>query len=121
MEDIKHYIGSIAVIIEAVGVLTIVVGVAIAFIKYLLPREGVKPRSYIRLRQDLGKGILLGLEILVAADIISTVVTEPTMDKVLTLAVIVLIRTFLSLSLEVELDGKFPWQKSKTEKGENAL
>jgi uncharacterized membrane protein len=121
MEDIKHYIGSIAVIIEAVGVLTIVVGVVIAFTKYLFPGKDIKPRSFLRLRQDLGKGILLGLEILVAADIISTVVTEPTMDKVLTLAVIVLIRTFLSLSLEVELDGKFPWQKSKTENGKHAL
>ncbi|MGZ3894734.1 MAG: DUF1622 domain-containing protein [Bacteroidia bacterium] len=65
---------------------------------------------YTSLRQELGKGILLGLEILVAGDIIATVVTEPTMNRVLTLAVIVLIRTFLSLSIEVEIKGKFPWQ-----------
>ena len=57
-----------------------------------------------------GKGILLGLEILVAGDIIATVVTEPTMERVLILAVIVLIRTFLSLSIEVEIEGKFPWK-----------
>jgi uncharacterized membrane protein len=72
----------------------------------------MKPRSYKFLRQELGKAILLGLEILVAGDIIGTVVTEPTMGRVLVLAVIVLIRTFLSLSLEVELEGRFPWQQS---------
>ena len=71
-------------------------------------RQGTVPRSYKILRQELGKGILLGLEILVAGDIIGTVVTEPTMDRVLSLAIIVLIRTFLSLSLEVEIEGKFP-------------
>ncbi|MEX2591344.1 MAG: DUF1622 domain-containing protein [Anditalea sp.] len=113
MENIKDYINSIAVIMEAVGVITIVSGMAMALIKFIFTSQGIKSRSYKLLRKELGKGILLGLEILVAADIIATVVTEPTMDKVLTLAVIVLIRTFLSLSLEVELDGKFPWQKQK--------
>jgi uncharacterized membrane protein len=55
---------------------------------------------------------LLGLEILVAGDIIATVVTEPTMDRVLALGVIVLIRTCLSLSIQVEIEGRFPWQKA---------
>lgn len=81
--------------------------------KFIFSLQGSVPRSYKILRQELGKGILLGLEILVAGDIIGTVVTEPTMDRVLSLGVIVLIRTFLSLSLEVEIEGKFPWQKSK--------
>ncbi|RZA00230.1 MAG: DUF1622 domain-containing protein, partial [Proteobacteria bacterium] len=57
--------------------------------------------------------ILLGLEILVAADIISTVVTQPTLNNVLILGIIVLIRTFLSVSLQVELEGKFPWAPDK--------
>lgn len=114
MEDLKTYIGGVAVVMEAVGVLVIVIGMATAFAKFIFPGLGNKFRSYKILREELGKSILLGLEILVAADIIATVVTKPTMDSVLTLAVIVLIRTFLSISLEVELDGKFPWQRSKT-------
>jgi uncharacterized membrane protein len=60
----------------------------------------------------LGKTILLGLEILVATDIIHTVITDPELNQVFALGLIVLIRTFLSLSLQVELEGKFPWQKS---------
>jgi uncharacterized membrane protein len=114
MLETKYYIELIARIIEVVGVLTIALGSGIALIKYMLPAIRGKECSYKVLRQDLGKSILLGLEILVAADIIATVVTEPTMERVLTLGVIVLIRTFLSISLQVELEGKFPWQtKSK--------
>jgi len=111
MYNIRIYIGYIARTIEATGVLTIVIGLIIAFVQFLFNKQEVIPRSYKILRQSLGKSILLGLEILVAGDIIATVVTEPTMERVLILGVIVLIRTFLSLSLEVELEGKFPWQK----------
>ena len=62
-------------------------------------------------RQRLGRGILLGLEFLVAADIIHTVAVELTLKTVGVLAIIVLIRTFLSFTLEVELTGRWPWQK----------
>ena len=110
MEDIKLYIGYTARIIEAIGVATIVIGVLISLLKFIFTLQNVKPRSYKLLRQQLGKGILLGLEIMVAGDIIATVVTEPTMERVLILAVIVLIRTFLSLSIEVEMEGKLPWK-----------
>lgn len=113
MENMRLYIEYIAQIIEVIGVLIISFGTAIAFTRFFLPVWQSKGRSYKQLRQDLGKAILLGLEILVAADIIATVVTEPTMQKVLTLGLIVLIRTFLSLSLQVELEGKFPWQTYK--------
>lgn len=111
MEKIKEYVGFIATIMEAVGVFVILIGMFYAFLQFIIPSMGNPFRSFKILRQEIGKAILLGLEILVAADIISTVVTKPTMESVLTLGVIVLIRTFLSLSLEVELDGKFPWQK----------
>jgi uncharacterized membrane protein len=111
MDLIKTYIGYVARIMELIGVATIVVGVAMALIRYALTLQNIQPRSYKSLRRELGKAILLGLEILVAGDIIATVVTEPTMDHVLTLAVVVLIRTFLSLSIELEIEGKFPWQK----------
>ncbi|GGG38071.1 DUF1622 domain-containing protein [Christiangramia forsetii] len=116
MENIKFYIEYVARIIEVGGVLTILVGTLLALGKFLFAQQKAKKRSYKLLRQELGKGILLGLEILVAADIIATVVTEPTMDKVLTLGVIVLIRTFLSLSIELEIEGKFPWQREPSDK-----
>jgi uncharacterized membrane protein len=111
MDEIKLYIAYFAKGIEIIGIVSIIVGTILALTKYILTRQGIKPRSYKILRQDLGKSIILGLEILVAGDIIETVVTEATMEKVLVLAVIVLIRTFLSLSIVVEIEGKFPWQK----------
>lgn len=112
MSDTKIYIDYVAKFTEIIGVLTIVAGAGIALIEFVFSIQKIKPRSYKLLRQELGKAILLGLEILVAGDIIGTVVTEPTMMRVLILGVIVLIRTFLSLSLQVELEGKFPWQKT---------
>jgi uncharacterized membrane protein len=62
-------------------------------------------------RQRLGRAILLGLELLVAADIIRTVAVTPTVESVAVLAGIVLVRTFLSFSLEVELTGRWPWNR----------
>jgi uncharacterized membrane protein len=113
LDEIKIYINYAAKFIEIAGVLTIVAGTLLALIKFVFAIQKVHPRSYKQLRQELGKGILLGLEVLVAGDIIATVVTEPTMERVLTLGVIILIRTFLSISIEVEIAGKFPWQASK--------
>ena len=69
---------------------------------------------YTRFRRVLGRAILLGLELLVAADIIKTVAVTPTLDSVVVLAIIVLIRTFLSWSLELEISGRWPWQKRGT-------
>lgn len=118
MEETRVYIVYIARIIEGMGVAIIGLGIVIALLRFIVP--GLQPRkhkTYRQLRQDLGKVILLGLEILVAADIIATVVTEPTLEKVLTLGLIVLIRTLLSLSLQVELEGRFPWQAPKEAPG----
>ena len=112
MTDTKIYIDYVAKLIEIIGVLTITIGAVIALIKFIFTLQEITPRSYKILRQDLGKSILLGLEILVAGDIIGTVVAEPTMNRVLILAVIVLVRTFLSFSLQVELEGRFPWQQT---------
>ncbi len=66
----------------------------------------------------LGRAILLGLELLVAADIIKTVAVTPTLDSVVVLAIIVLIRTFLSWALELEISGRWPWQKRAEPVGE---
>ena len=114
MENIKIYIDYITRIIEAIGVLTIFIGLLYSLIIFLISTIKKTSNRFGNLRQALGKSILLGLEILIAADIIATVSTEPTLRSVSILGLIVLIRTFLSMSLQVELEGKFPWQsKSK--------
>ena len=113
MENIKLYIEYITKIIEAIGVLTIFVGLLYSIVVFLISASKQKSNRFGTLRQSIGKSILLGLEILIAADIIATVSTEPTLDSVTVLAIIVIIRTFLSMSLQVELEGKFPWQKDK--------
>jgi uncharacterized membrane protein len=114
MEELKYYIEVIAMIIESFGVVIIAVGSFFFIFRFLflyLFRRTVK--TFTQLRRELGKAILLGLEVLVAADIIATVSTEPTMERVLVLGLIVIIRTFLSFALEVELEGRFPWQGRK--------
>ncbi|NRT17007.1 putative membrane protein [Flavobacterium sp. 28A] len=112
MENINEYIDYVAKIMEVIGVLTIFVGSIIALAKFIFLLKSKNGMSYIELRQAVGKSILIGLELLIAADIMATVVTEPTLLSVSILGLIVIIRTFLSLSLQVELEGKFPWQKS---------
>ncbi len=97
--------------VDAAGVAIVVVGVLVATalaLRRLLQKEEGAYESYRRL---LGRSILLGLEFLVAADIIRTVAVTPTFRSVGVLAVIVLIRTFLSFSLELEITGRWPWQK----------
>lgn len=76
------------------------------------------PDAYHRYRANLGRGILLGLELLVAADIIGTVAVTPSVENLQVLALIVLIRTFLSFSLEVEIEGRWPWQRAAAEAGQ---
>ena len=113
MDDIIHYyIEWVALIIEIAGVLVMIIGPIFALWRYFFDRHE-DGSSYRTFRHDLGKAILLGLEFLVAGDIIATVSTDPTLDNVLVLGLIVLIRTFLSLSLQVELEGKWPWQKNE--------
>lgn len=97
--------------IDAAGVVAIVVGVIAATgdagLGLAQRREGV----FERYRRFLGRSILLGLELLVAADIIRTVAVAPTFAGVGVLAIIVVIRTFLSWALELEITGRWPWQK----------
>ena len=94
--------------VDAAGVGVIVIGSLIASVMMLghLPFDAEAYKVY---RQRLGRAILLGLELLVAADIIRTVAVTPTFESAGVLAIIVLIRTFLSFSLEVELEGRWPW------------
>lgn len=98
--------------IDGVGVGVIVVGVMIATVTFVIrlrDRDGLD--AYRTYRQGVGRSILLGLEFLVAGDIIRTVAVEPTFRSTGVLVVIVLIRTFLSMALELELEGRWPWQR----------
>jgi len=104
-------IEKIGMTIDAVGVLVIVTGAAIAFVVTVGRLSRHETDVYRRFRQQLGQTILLGLELLVAGDIVRTVAASPTLTSVAILAVIVLVRTFLSFSLEVEINGRWPWQK----------
>lgn len=102
---------------EFAGILTMLLGAIVALVlaARALLRESAQD-AFIGLRHNLGKAILLGLEFLIAADIIRTVSEHPTMQSVLVLGVIVLIRTFLSFALEVELDGRLPWHRGPDER-----
>jgi uncharacterized membrane protein len=97
--------------IDGVGVLVIVGGAAWATGRYFRSMRQRHADPYRAYRRSLGRSILLGLEFLVAGDIIRTVVVEPTLDNVAVLGVIVLIRTFLAFSLELEIEGRWPWSR----------
>ena len=99
--------------IDAAGVVVIVTGAAIAFVTAAVRRSRRGSEVYRRFRQQLGQTILLGLELLVAGDIVRTVAASPSLASVAILAAIVLIRTFLSFSLEVEITGRWPWQSAR--------
>ena len=71
-------------------------------------------RAYESARRNVGRAILLGLEFLIIADIVLTITVDPTLESALALGLIVLVRTFLSFSLEVELEGTLPWRKAST-------
>ena len=111
----------IATAIEVVGVAVIVVGALLASARFLRRGFGLNSwnEAYERFRADLGRGILLGLEFLVAGDIIGTVAVAPTFESLGVLAAIVLIRTFLSFSLEVEIEGRWPWQRHSRARGDD--
>jgi uncharacterized membrane protein len=99
--------------LEFFGVGVILIGVAVATAGYVrdLLSSGQRD-AYERYRANLGRGILLGLEILIGADIIATIIAPLTWESVGLLGLIVLIRTFLSFSLEAEIDGQWPWSRN---------
>ncbi len=112
-EIIKPAAAWCAAVLEGIGIglitLLAVHALVTAAARLLKKQPGV--RTYRDLRQSLGRGILLGLEFLIAADIIYTVAIELTFETIGALAVVVLIRAFLSLTLEVEIEGKWPWRR----------
>jgi uncharacterized membrane protein len=99
--------------LDLVGVLVVAVGSLLSLIRFLLRGTGQFGESYRLLREDVGRAILLGLEFLIAGDIIRSVVVDPTIQNILTLGMIVLIRTFLSMTLQLEVEGRWPWQRER--------
>ena len=102
---------------EVAGVAILVVGSLLAFVSAALGlRGGSAQAAYQRARHGVGRAILLGLEVLIIADIVLTITVDRTFDSAITLGIIVLVRTFLSFSLEIELEGTLPWRRGSTEK-----
>ena len=113
--DYEHFVIAAARVVEFVGVIVLLLGALLAagaFLKRLMHHATFQD-AYHGLRADLGRAILLGLELLVIADIIGTVAIEPTLQNLGVLAVIVAIRTLLSFALELEVSGRWPWQRAQ--------
>jgi uncharacterized membrane protein len=101
--------------IEWAGIAIIVLGLLLGTARFLIRLSRGEQHNFRNYRADVGRGILLGLEFLVAADIIATVAIEPTLESLAVLGCIIAIRTFLSLSLEVEITGRWPWKQAQEE------
>jgi uncharacterized membrane protein len=117
--DFQDAVDAVSKVIDGAGVVVIVCGLVIAtamFARAQRDRAG-RAAAYRVYRQRVGRAILLGLEFLVAGDIIRTVAVDPTFSGVGVLAILVAVRTFLSFTLEVELEGRWPWQSPRAPSG----
>ena len=116
-DQVHAFVDQLAKALELIGIAIIVGGIALATLRFV--RDGSRTHdwqsAYPNYRSNIGRGILLGLELLVGADIISTITSPLTFESVGLLAGIVLIRTFLSFSLETEIEGCWPWQRAAKE------
>jgi uncharacterized membrane protein len=113
--NFQEWVEAAGRVVDGAGVLAVVLGAVLATVFAATRLARRQSEVYGRFRRFLGRSILLGLELLVAADIIRTVAVTPTLESVGVLACIVLIRTFLSWSLELEITGRWPWQKGNQE------
>ena len=103
---------------EVAGVVVLVVGSVLAFARFVAELfRRPSHEAYKGVRLGVGRAILLGLEILIIADIVQTITIDPTLESAITLGVIVLVRTFLSFSIEIELEGVVPWRRSSARSG----
>ncbi|MCJ7757860.1 MAG: DUF1622 domain-containing protein [Gillisia sp.] len=109
-DTLFDFIEITALLIELIGVLILILGTIIALIHYIFKMK-ISSKTYKLLRQQLRKNILVGLDFLVVGSLIKTVMLDNSLAQALTLSLIIIIRSFLSFSLQVEMDGKFPWQK----------
>lgn len=120
--DFKDAVDTVSKVIDGAGVVVVVIGLLIATCAFVLAQRdrGQARAAYRAYRHQVGKSILLGLEFLVAADIIRTVAVDPTFSGVGVLAVVVAVRTFLSFALDVELSGRWPWQSRSEPAGSSS-
>jgi uncharacterized membrane protein len=109
--ELRATIEIVGFVFEAVGVCVIALGSVLAIGRFFAQGLSYLQLRYRQLRQELGGAIVLGLEFLVAGDIIRTVAVDPSLQSVAVLGLIVLIRTFLSMTLQLEIDGCWPWQR----------
>lgn len=108
--DVDEIVEAVGDALEVVGVGAIAVGILYATF-LALTRRRAEEDAYTLYRQRVGRAILLGLEFLVAADIVRTVAVSPTFESVGVLAALVAVRTFLSFTLQLEIEGRWPWQR----------
>jgi uncharacterized membrane protein len=110
-----HEIEQIVRVVEGVGAGIMILGGlgALGVFAYQALHVETAQRAYEGLRRNLGRCILLGLEVLIIADIVRTIIVETTIESVAALGIIVVIRILLSFSLEVEIDGVWPWRRSQ--------
>jgi uncharacterized membrane protein len=107
---VAQYIDLIAQGLEIVGVAVIGIAFLYATVRCLVHIRQRRPDAYQRLKTFIGKALQLGLEFLVAADIIGTVTVAPSRQSIVSLGLLILVRTFLNWSIAVEMDGCWPWQ-----------
>ena len=116
----REFVEYASIAVEILGVLLIVGGLLFATYRWVAGGKSEPIARYQRYREQLGRSILLGLEVLVAADIVRSVALAPTLESLSVLAMIVAVRTFLSWSLSVELEGRWPWQRGRARADERA-
>jgi uncharacterized membrane protein len=111
-----EFISDVVKGVEALGAAIMVLGGLGALIAAALAvaRPETRGGAYTQLRRNLGRAILLGLEVLIIGDIVRTIVVDPTVESVVVLGLIVIIRIVLSFSLEIEMDGTWPWSRWRT-------
>jgi uncharacterized membrane protein len=119
-EPILEWIGRVSLGIELLAITIIIVAIAVSTVRYFVhvAKRRATLGHYREYKHSLARTLLLGLEILVAADIVRTVALEATIQSVMVLGLLVLIRTFLSWALVVEIDGHWPWQRKPGEHSE---
>jgi len=115
----EDFISNVVKVVEATGAAILVFGGLWALAAYVAAttRPALRSGAYPRLRQNLGRVILLGLEVLIIGDIVRTIIVDPTIESVAVLGMIVVIRIVLSFSLEVEIDGTWPWSRWRLARG----
>ena len=122
-ETVEPFFTVIAVVFEIIGAIAMVAGFVVAVVlavRTLARKESARAASLV-LRNTLGAAILLGLEVLVAADPIRTITSKPSIEDALILGLIVVIRTVLSMSIQIEIDGVLPWRRALLTSGGQVL